>query len=80
MSMKPIQSAILLGIMLRVGWHLLCADRNGHAVLGLQVWAIAIYLMTTGLKGVSSMKLHSDLDITKSRPGTWPTGMLPVSC
>lgn len=36
--------------------------------------------MTTGLKGVSSMKLHSDLDITKSRPGTWPTGMLPVSC
>ena len=29
--------------------------------LGLQVWAIAIYLMSTNLKGVSSMKLHRDL-------------------
>ena len=28
-------------------------------------WAIAIYLMTTGLKGVSSMKLHRDLNVTK---------------
>ena len=33
--------------------------------LGLQVWAIAIYLFTTGLKGTSSMKLHRDLDITQ---------------
>ncbi len=28
-------------------------------------WAIAIYLLTTNLKGVSSMKLHRDLDITQ---------------
>lgn len=33
--------------------------------LGYQTWAIAIYLMTTSLKGVSSMKLHRDLDIAQ---------------
>ena len=32
--------------------------------LGYREWAIAIYLLTTNLKGVSSMKLHRDLDIT----------------
>lgn len=33
--------------------------------LGYQVWAIAIYMLTTNLKGVSSMKLHRDLNITQ---------------
>lgn len=33
--------------------------------LGMQAWAIAIYLMTTGLKGQASMKLHRDLGITQ---------------
>ena len=33
--------------------------------LGYRVWAIAIYLMTTGIKGTASMKLHRDLDITQ---------------
>ena len=33
--------------------------------LGIQVWAIAAYLMTTGLKGTSSMKLHRDLGVTQ---------------
>ena len=33
--------------------------------LGYQVWAIAIYLLTTNLKSVSSMKLHRDLSITQ---------------
>lgn len=33
--------------------------------VGYQKWAIAIYLMTTNLKGVSSMKLHRDLGITQ---------------
>lgn len=33
--------------------------------LGYQTWAIAIYLVMTGLKGVSSMKLHRDLEITQ---------------
>ena len=33
--------------------------------LGYQTWAVAIYLLTTSLKGVSSMKLHRDLDITQ---------------
>ena len=33
--------------------------------LGYQTWAIAVYLVTTGLKGVSSMKLHRDLEITQ---------------
>ena len=33
--------------------------------LGYQVWAMAIYLCLTSLKGVSSMKLHRDLKITQ---------------
>ena len=33
--------------------------------LGYQTWAIGIYLVTTSLKGVSSMKLHRDLGITQ---------------
>ena len=33
--------------------------------LNYQIWAIAIYLLTTNLKGVSSMKLHRDLGITQ---------------
>ena len=33
--------------------------------IGLQKWAIAIFLWSTSLKGVSSMKLHRDLNITQ---------------
>ena len=33
--------------------------------LGYQTWALAIYLLNTGIKGVSSMKLHRDLGITQ---------------
>ena len=33
--------------------------------LGYQTWAVAIYLCVTNLKGVSSMKLHRDLEITQ---------------
>ena len=33
--------------------------------LGYQTWALAIYLLTTSLKGVSSKKLHRDLGITQ---------------
>lgn len=33
--------------------------------LGLQTWAIAVYLLTTSFKGVSSMKLHHGLGITQ---------------
>ncbi len=33
--------------------------------LGYREWAIAIYLLATNLKVVSSMKLHRDLDITQ---------------
>ncbi len=33
--------------------------------LGFQTWAIALYQVTTNLKGVSSMKLHRDLGITQ---------------
>ena len=32
----------------------------------LRKWVIGMYLMTTSLKGVSSMKLHRDLDIAQS--------------
>ena len=40
--------------------------------LGYRVWAIAIYLFTTSLKGVSSMKLHRDLGITQKN--AWHLG------
>ena len=33
--------------------------------IGLQKWVIAMYLMPTNLKGVSSMKLHRDLGVTQ---------------
>ena len=58
--------------------------------LGFQTWAVAIYLLTTSLKGVSSMKLHRDLGITqksawhlahrirKSWEGGWPVFEGPV--
>lgn len=33
--------------------------------IGYQKWAIAIYLMSTNIKGISSMKLHRELNITQ---------------
>ena len=33
--------------------------------IGYQAWLIAVYSMTTNLKGISSMKLHRDLGITQ---------------
>ena len=33
--------------------------------LPLRTWGLAIYLLTTNLKGVSSMKLHRDLGVTQ---------------
>lgn len=53
-----------------------CADcrkyfsvRTGTAMqsskLPIQKWVVAIYLLSTSLKGVSSMKLHRDLDVTQ---------------
>ena len=41
--------------------------------LGFQIWAIAIYLMTTSLKGVFSMKLHRNLD--KTQKSAWHLSM-----
>ena len=34
--------------------------------LGYRTWAMAIYLLTTSLEGVSSMKLHRDLGIRQA--------------
>jgi len=33
--------------------------------LGYQTWAIAIYLMITNIKGISSMRLHRELEVTQ---------------
>lgn len=33
--------------------------------LPLRKWAYAVYLYVTSLKGVSSMKLHRDLNVTQ---------------
>ena len=43
----------------RIGTQMECSR------IPLQKWAIGIYLYSTSLKGVSSMKLHRDLDITQ---------------
>ena len=52
-----------------------CADKTFFSVrvgtlmqgskIGYRKWAIAIYLVTTNLKGVSSMKLHRDIKVTQ---------------
>lgn len=34
--------------------------------LGYQTWAIAIYQMATSIKGISSMRLHRDLNVTQA--------------
>ena len=36
-----------------------------HSKVPLRKWVIAIYLMSTSLKGVSSMKLHRELGVTQ---------------
>ena len=36
-----------------------------NSPLGYQTWVVAIYMLTTSLKGQSSMKLHRDLEITQ---------------
>ncbi|SAY39447.1 IS1595 family transposase, partial [Candidatus Synechococcus spongiarum] len=36
-----------------------------YSKLGFQIWVIAIFLIATNLKGISSMKLHRDLGITQ---------------
>ena len=43
----------------RIGTHM------ENSRIPLRKWAIAIYLYSTSLKGVSSMKLHRDLEITQ---------------
>ena len=55
--------------------------------LPLRKWVFAMYLMTTSLKGVSSMKLHRDLDITQKTAWyleqrirlAWDTAGLPMA-
>ena len=36
-----------------------------YSKLGYQIWIIAIYLYTTSLKGVSSMNMHRDLNVSQ---------------
>ncbi len=43
-----------------------------NSKLTLQQWAFAIYQMSTSLKGVSSMKLHRDLEVTQKT--AWHVG------
>ena len=33
--------------------------------IGYRKWALAIYILTTGIKGTSSMKLHRDIGVTQ---------------
>jgi len=54
-----------------------CRDCRGHfsvkhgttmqsSKVGLQKWAIALYMMTTGIKGTSSMKIYRELGIRQA--------------
>ena len=55
--------------------------------LPLRKWVFAMYLMTTSLKGVSSMKLHRDLEITQKTAWylgqrirrSWDVARLPMA-
>ena len=59
----------------------LSQDGNAFIEGGYQKWAIAIYLMTTNLKGVSSMKLHRDIGVTqKSRTASARLGKIILAC
>ena len=41
-------------------------DRDGALESATRKWLVAIYLETTSLKGVSSMKLHRDIGVTQA--------------
>ena len=41
-----------------------------NSKLGLQTWAIALYLLSTGLQRTSSMKIHRDLGVTQKTAGS----------
>lgn len=53
--------------------------------LGYQKWALAIYIVTTGIKGTSSMKLHRDIGVSQKTAWhmahrireTWEKGVGP---
>ena len=55
--------------------------------LSYQIWAMAIYILNTGIKGVSSMKLHRDWDITQKSAWhlahrirkSWDTDLAPFA-
>lgn len=60
-----------------------------YSKLGYQTWLIAIYLLTTSIKGTSSMKLHRDLSVTQKsawhlahriREGWDETGTIATLC
>ena len=45
--------------------------------IGYRKWALAIYILTTGIKGTSSMKLHRDIGVThRLAHGPQDTGVL----
>ena len=44
-------------------WRTGTAMQNSN--LGAQAWVLASYILSTGLKGTSSMKLHRDLGVTQ---------------
>ena len=57
--------------------------------LPLRKWVIAFYLMSTNLKGVSSMKMHRELGITqktawymmhriRTYPAMWPSFLVVI--
>ena len=44
--------------------------------LGYQKWALAIYIVTTGIKGTSSMKLHRDIRV--SQKTAWHLSLIHI--
>ena len=55
--------------------------------LGYRKWALAIYIVTTSIKGTSSMKLHRDIDVSQKTAwhmahrirDSWASGASPFS-
>ena len=62
---KPEPSTQICRIVARKFFSVRTGTAMQNSNLGFQVWVLASYLLSTGIKGTSSMKLHRDLGITQ---------------
>ena len=64
-NQAPTDDAPLPGLPKEKMFTLKAGTIMSRAKLDYRTWAIAAYLLVTNLKGISSMKLHRELNITQ---------------